>query len=371
MSTFLGKIKLNNLRTKHYYYNFDNEIGECDGDVFIETAKSELAMRNELLPVSEKILKALCFVYKRSMRQNFDKDICKFFYFWLGNILLNKLEKRKRQFYTYIISNIFKSLNSAGNGKVCELPHFYIHENDFDNVKRIFDYSEDYSSYKIQLTEHYPPCNSDYKSYLDAYVETYKKLSDECAATGYHTGYCKEFHYYFQGKDENLLSTWKCNLHENDPRDHDLGEEEKEADDETLKGVEQIPSNSRIESHDVQSDHGLASVGALRAGHFRSAAPGLDTETSLMGRPSSPTDASSPSITSKSITGAVSVAGILVPSYLMYNYTSAGTWINKVLGRKTRTNFNPYTDQFLMANISGPENFYSERSRYNISYRPE
>ncbi|CAG9485615.1 unnamed protein product [Plasmodium vivax] len=369
MSTFLGKTELNILRTKHHYYYFDNEIRNCEGVAFIESAKRELSIRKELLHVSEKILKALCYVYNKSILEGFDKDVCKFFYFWLGNILLNNLEKK--QFYTDIISNIFKSLNSAGNGEVCKLPHYYIHENDFDKIKRIFDYSEDYNNYILQLIEHNPPCSSDYKSYLDTYVDSYKKLREECTSKEQPTGYCKEFHYYFLGKDEKLLSTWKCNLHENDPRDHDLGEEEKEAYDETLKGMEQLPSNSRIGSHGIQSDNGFAILGASHAGHLRPAALGLDTETSLMGRPSSPPDASSPSIASKSITGAVSVAGILVPSYLMYNYTYAGTWMNKVLGRKTRTNFNPYTDQYLMANSSGPENFNSERSRYNISYRPE
>ncbi|CAG9473064.1 unnamed protein product [Plasmodium vivax] len=372
MSTFLGKIKLNNLRTKHYYYNFDNEIGECDGDVFIETAKSELAMWNELLPVSEKILKALCFVYKRSMRQNFDKDICKFFYFWLGNILLNNLEKRKRQFFIDIIVNIFNSLNSAGNGEVCKPPHIYIYENDFDDIKQIFDYSEDYSSYRIQLTEHNPPCNSEYKSYLDAYVNTYNKLRGECAATGYLTGYCKEFHNYFHGKDADLLSTWSCDLQENDPRDKELEEEEEvEDDNETAARIERSSPTFRIGAQDPSFIHIHSSGGAVRDAVHDGPVSSLLQGKSLMGSDSSSPDASSPSIASKSITGAVSVAGILVPSYLMYNYTSAGTWINKVLGRKTRTNFNPYTDQFLMANISGPENFYSERSRYNISYRPE
>ncbi|KMZ83193.1 hypothetical protein PVBG_06029 [Plasmodium vivax Brazil I] len=75
-------------------------------------------------------------------------------------------------------------------------------------------------------------------------------------------------------------------------------------------------------------------------------------------------------MTSKSITGAVSVAGALVPSYLLYNYTPAGNLINKLLGRTTRMNHNPLTEAQLMNNFYPPDQFNSERSGYNISYRP-
>ncbi|VUZ99443.1 PIR protein, partial [Plasmodium vivax] len=230
----------------------------------------------------------------------------------------------------------------------CELPHIYIHENDFDNIKRIFDYSEDYSNYRLHLIGHYPPCNSDYKSYLDTYVETYKKLRDECPSKEQLTGYCKEFHNYFHGKDDDLLSTWKCDLKIDDPRDKEFEEEEEEVEDdgEAATQIEKSSPTFGIGAQGLSFIHRHSSEGAIHT-----AVPDLPVSSLLP--------------------GAVSVAGIFVPFYLMYNYTYAGTWINKVLGRKTRTNFNPYTDQYLMANFSGLENFNSERSRYNIAYSPE
>ncbi|SCA59725.1 VIR protein [Plasmodium vivax] len=374
MNDFLGKKKLGNLRTKYYYDKFDNGWNTCKGNTLYNSSKQELTQRKELHDVSEKILKALCYVYETSMRPGFDNDVCNFLYYWLANILLNNL--KLDHFYSEIIIKLFANLKNDSDSKICNIRTFTtFNKDEFNKVKLIFDFSEDFDTYKSHFSQHNHDCNKNYKEYLDTYITSYNKIRSECITESRDYIYCSAFHHYFNNKNHGLLSTWKCNLSENDPRDLDLEEgveeEEVETDGETVKVLEQLPPNSRRGTHGVQSDNGFASVEASRAGYLRPEAPDLYTGASLMGRPSSPTDNPSPSITSKSITGAVSVAGILVPSYLMYNYTYAGTWINKVLGRKTRTNFNPYTDQFLMANISGPENFYSERSRYNISYRPE
>ncbi|CAI7719433.1 Plasmodium vivax Vir protein, putative [Plasmodium vivax] len=374
MGDFLGRKKLDMLRTKHYYYYFDKEMGSCEDDHSNDKAKEILRKHPELEDISEKILKAICYVRSKSKTKGFNNDICGFLYYWIGDQILKDLTKK--QFFGEIMLTLFKSLNEGDTHEICDYHYYNIHKDNFNNIKLIFDYSEDYNSYEKQIIGHNPPCNQDYKQYLQTYVDSYITFNNKCNVEGLNDNYCEAFRKYFDGKDANLLSTWTCDLKKDDPRDLDLGDEgedqeEQKTVDETLKGMGKFPSRIRIGSQDVQSDHEFSSIRASRLGHFRSAAPGLDTETSLMGRPSSPPDSSSPSIASKSITGAVSVAGILVPSYLMYNYTYAGTCINKVLGKKTRTNFNPYTDQFLMANFSGPENLYSEINRYNISYSPE
>ncbi|VVA00380.1 PIR protein, partial [Plasmodium vivax] len=89
-----------------------------------------------------------------------------------------------------------------------------------------------------------------------------------------------------------------------------------------------------------------------------------------------PADDPTPSTIKKSITSAASAAGVLVPLFLVYHvitiaiFTPAKSWINRLLGRKQMYR-NPYANQVFMANFSMPEDFYSERNRYNIMYRPE
>ncbi|KMZ88724.1 hypothetical protein PVBG_05670 [Plasmodium vivax Brazil I] len=321
-----NKKKLGNLRTNFHYDKLDNGWDICEGNTLYNTSKAELNQHTELHDISEKILKALCYVYKTSMRETFDKDVCNFLYYWLANILLNNL--KLEQFYSEIIINLFANLKNDRDRKICNIRTFTtFNKDEFNKVKLIFDFSEDYDTYKSHFSQHNHDCNKNYKEYLDTYITSYNKIRSDCTTESRNYSYCEAFRYYFNNKNDDLLSTWKCNLKENDPRDLDTeeeGEEEEEAEanGETVKGMEQLPPNSRIGTHGVQSDNGFASVEASRAGYLRPEAPDLYTGASLMGRPSSPTDNPSPSITSKSITGAVSVAGILVPSYLMYNVIS-------------------------------------------------
>ncbi|CAI7724316.1 Plasmodium vivax Vir protein, putative [Plasmodium vivax] len=363
MSNYLGNKKLSNLHTKYYYGKLDEGWNICQDDPFYNTAKEELNEYRELRDDSDKILQALCYVYRTSSRVNFDNNLCNFLYYWLGSVLLNKLEKNI--FFQEIILNLFKNLTND-KGQVCTAPYQYIHTDDFKKVKLIFDCSEDYKSYSTQYIYHNMYCNNEYKTYFNTHMNIYDKFFGECILEGKENKYCEAFKKYFPDRKQNLLSKWTCELQEIDRR-----VEEIEEGDET--GEEDVQSSPRSgeEEQVATLPRGFTDVRVTDAGIPAARSPYFDGAVSEIGSAATPSNDSTTSITSKSITGAASVAGFLVPSYLMYNYTSAGTWINKVLGRKTRTNFNPYTDQYLMANFPGPENFNTERSRYNISYRPE
>ncbi|CAG9485310.1 unnamed protein product [Plasmodium vivax] len=341
----------------HYHLLDDPKWGKCEGESFYNAAKEEISRKRGLQDDSDKILEALCYVYKRSSRVGFDNNLCNFLYFWLGDILLKKLEKE--DFFQEIILKLFKNITND-TGQVCTAPYQYIHRDDFKKVKKIFDCSEDYKIYDIQYVNLNMSCNSKYKSHFNTNMNVYGDFYSECAVEGKVNTYCEAFKKYFPNREKNLLSKWTCNLQEIEPQVEDIKEEDEPGEEEV-----QLSLRSKEEEQGKKLSRGFTDLSVPGAGIPVAQSPYLERADSEIG------SAASPSITSKSITGAVSVAGILVPSYLMYNYTYAGTWINKVLGRKTRTNFNPYTDQYLMANFSGPENFNSERSRYNISYRPE
>ncbi|SCA60092.1 VIR protein [Plasmodium vivax] len=360
MTDILGDDKLGFLQTKYYYKKLDNGLKICNDAKFYNKAKLELSKNSELQGVSEDILNAMCYVYTKSSSENFYKDICKFLYYWLGNVLLNNLNLK--DLYSEIILKLFESLNDGISGKICELPYINIDKDDFKNIKSFFDYSEDYRTYKTQISDSSMLCNDDYKSYLDTHVRMYNSMHKYCKLEVHGNRYCKEFDQFFHASDHYDLSRLSCTLK---PKVQELVEDHEEA----RKHAQEQKQFETPEHDNLHVEKGREE--SPRAVRLSSSASFSDTNIPEI-RSISPTqDGSSSSITSKSITGAASVAGILVPSYLMYNYTYAGTWINKVLGRKTRTNFNPYTDQYLMANFSGPENFNSERSRYNIAYSPE
>ncbi|KMZ96390.1 hypothetical protein PVNG_06301 [Plasmodium vivax North Korean] len=357
------------LRTKHYYYYFDNEIGVCDGDIFNDKAKEILDKHPELKGVSEKVLKALCYVHSKSMISGFDKDICDFLYYWIGDKILNGLTKK--QFFEEIMLTLFKSLNDSGTRKICDFHYNNIYAENFQNIKLIFDYSEDYNSYEKQITGRNTPCNQDYKKYLETYVNSFKIFYDKCTVQQLNYNYCEAFKKYFYGKNTYLLSTWTCDLKINDSRDIEFKEKEEVEDDaDTETQLEEASPRSLMDTQ-----HRLSSQIFSSGREALATVPGmhdstLDGETSIINSNGSSSERNSSTITSKSITGAVSVAGALVPSYLLYNYTPAGNMINKLLGRKTTMNYNPLTEAQLIDNFSHPGSFTSERSRYNVAYRP-
>ncbi|SCA60826.1 VIR protein [Plasmodium vivax] len=363
MDDVLGDEKLRLLPSKIYYENLDKGYSGCENFNFYFNAKTELREYNGLEKVFEQILKALCYVYIQNSRRDSVNDICNFLYYWLGNILLKNLDPKL--LFIEVILKLFTILKNDSNENICKLLYTHNDEDFFKKIKLIFDYTEDYVNYEINLSKHSSFCNEEYHSYLKKYVETYKELYNKCILEGKNDIYCEAFKDYYDNKKHTNLFNWSCTL-KKEPEVPPLREESgRTALPRQLEGIfdrglqsELLQSTTKAEKQQVGELHGQ--------GDHK-----LDTGISETIITASSLDDKSSSITSKSITGALSVAGFLVPSYLMYNYTPAGIWISKLLGTNKGPNLNSYANQELMPNFSMPGDLYSERSRYNISYRPE
>ncbi|CAI7719410.1 PIR protein [Plasmodium vivax] len=362
MGQILGDKQLEVLHTKVYYKSLDSGYGVCEDYDFYSEAEAILSRENDLRNVSNKILRALCYVYTQSSSSHFDNNICKFLYFWLGNVLLSNL--KFKQLFSEIILYLFLSLKDKNSLLVCENPYTYMDKDDFEKIKLIFDCSEDYKGYKEQHHNVIKSCNMNYKTHLDLNIETYDKFYRECQVENHKNEHCKAFKEYFPNNESNLLSKFRCNFN---PEETYPEQPTESYDDES----EQPPAQQRVErvTDQAQLDKTRREV-ALQAETTRSSIYPFNTDISDVYGISELSDGTTSSITSKSITGAVSVAGALVPSYLLYNYTPAGNLINKLLGRTTRMNHNPLMEAQLMNNFYQPEGFNSQRSGYNISYRP-
>ncbi|VVA00304.1 PIR protein [Plasmodium vivax] len=361
MPNYLGDKDIDILNTKYHYGNLDKGWGHCQNYTFYKAAKNILDDNKGLDNDSDKILRALCYVYTKSSREHFDKNICNFLYFWLGDILLKKLEKNI--FFQDIISDLFKTLTN-NNNQVCQLPHYYMYNYEFQDYKLIFDCSEDYKSYEVQHIYPRISCNNNYNTHLEKNTEIYNRFYSECKVQSLSKPYCDTFKKYFPNNESNLLSKFRCNLILSgpDPKKSIENREEESEQPTEKQGVERVTNQAQLD----QTRREIA----LPEDATHSSIYPFKREISDIYGISELSDGTSPSIISKSATGAVSVAGALVPSYLLYRYTPAGNLINKLLGRTTRMNHNPLMEAQLMNNFYQPEGFNSERSGYNISYRP-
>ncbi|KMZ88766.1 hypothetical protein PVBG_05858 [Plasmodium vivax Brazil I] len=311
MEDILGDEKLQLLPSKIYYENLDNGYSVCENSNFYFKAKSVLSDFNGLEKVSEQILKALCYVYTQNSRGNSVNDICNFLYYWLGSILLKNLVTKV--LFTEVILKLFAVLKNDSNDSICKLVYTYIDEDVFKKIKLIFDYTVDYVNYKINLANPNSLCNEKYNSYLRTYVETYKELYDKCILGHQTDKYCRAFEKYYNDGKHTDLYTWTCTL-KKESEVHSLREESRRtALPRQLEGISIGGSQSELLQRTTKEEKQERAVFHGKGDHK------LDTGISETIITAPPSDDKSSSITSKSITGAVSVAGFLVPSYLMYN----------------------------------------------------
>ncbi|KMZ82453.1 hypothetical protein PVIIG_06163 [Plasmodium vivax India VII] len=322
MFNYLGDDELKYLQTIHNYGKLDNGRDHCKYYPFYDAAQRVLDSYYLLKDDSDKILRALCYVYKNSVPDNLYSDMCNFLYFWLGKLLLEKLVTKN--LFHEVILDLFKILTNAKNHQICQLPHYYMNSKEFQDFKSIFDCSEDYKTYCAHLLIPGMPCNNKYKTHLERNKEIYKKFYDECEIENKGYEYCKAFREYFPNKKSNLLSQFNCRLEAKNPTVYQLEEDDI--------GAQELPQEGQM-------------IGKLQRNEKFSAVSEIGV--SPVQHPSSP------------------------DSYVnRVDSQMGGNLINKLLGRTTRTNHNPLMEEQLINNFYQPEQFNAERSGYNISYRP-
>ncbi|SCA83727.1 VIR protein [Plasmodium vivax] len=350
MTIILGNKELNKLPTKINYSNYENGLDDCNRVSSYDSTKERLIKHDGLLNVSDKIMKALCYVYNKSSNSSLDKNICDFLYYWLSDKLLKHLTSSSS--YNTVIGFLYAFLHNAGVNNVCKVLHWSMHEHSFDDIKRMFDYSKDYNTYMTQLTHDNIPCNKNYKNYFQAYVDSYKKLKSECEGIKKSYTYCNDFKTYFSNMDPNLLSTRTCKLVETE-------EQTKQIQEDSSGDERRTQLESKLTEKSVSGGQDSSSVSDL-----------YSSSTGMSINPAPSTSSYSP-ITSKSITAVASTAGFLVPSFLMYKFTPAGTWINKLLGITPNINHIPLKDSGIVEQFPHAGRYSTENGRFNISYSPE
>ncbi|KNA01626.1 hypothetical protein PVNG_05786 [Plasmodium vivax North Korean] len=306
--------KLKLLQTKFYYEKLDNGYSGCEYSNYYEAAETELRKNNGLQKVSDKILRALCYVYRQSWRRDSVNDICNFLYYWLGNILLENLDNNL--LFTEVILKLFSTLKNDSNDNICELVYADIDEDVFKKIKLIFDYTEDYVKYEMDLVNPNRFCNQQYHSHLTTYVKTYKDLYSKCIVEHHTDKYCQAFKKYYDVNKHDHLYNWSCILKEISEAPSMPVKSPVAAHQGQLEGISVGGSQSELSQPTIKAEEQQVSE---LPGHGDHTFNERTSETDIIAAPSG--DKSS-SITSKSITGALSVAGIFVPSYLMYNVIS-------------------------------------------------
>ncbi|SCA59535.1 Plasmodium vivax Vir protein, putative [Plasmodium vivax] len=291
MTNYRGDNDVDILNTKYYYGKLDMGKQGCQNYAFYDKAKTVLDRYNGLHVVSDKILKALCYVYMNSLWSTLDSDLCNFLYFWLGNILLEKLNANF--LFHEVILYLFDTLIDDKYQKICKLPHSLMLKKDFENFKLIFDCSQGYKSYSKHLLSPGMSCSNKYKSYLDTDTNNYKRFYNECEVQKKEYEYCSAFTEYFPDKKSNLLSQFNCTLETKNPTVDQLEEGHKIAQVQPRRQqmIERLQQQQKIS---VVPEGGVSLVE-----HPSSSGSYLNTMNSQTESNSLPSDDTPSSITSK------------------------------------------------------------------------
>ncbi|KMZ94974.1 hypothetical protein PVMG_05643 [Plasmodium vivax Mauritania I] len=243
-----------------------------------------------------------------------DSDICNFLYYWLGDKLLHKL--RPSSLYhnvILILFTIFKKINNRG--QFCTAPTYHNIEEAgfFNDIKLFFDYSKDYDIYIEKLDMQNPPlCNQEYHDFLQKYVTSYKVFQEKCPNGPSPHSYCNAFNKYFHEKNRTKLSNLTCKMQDK------VQEAEKE-----LVAEEPVLQPAQLLVVDPATDVGqFSSVSGQEENIPGSSAYPSSKGTSEFNGVSGHADVSSISKTTKTIATTASVAGFLVPPFLVYNVIS-------------------------------------------------
>ncbi|CAI7719874.1 Plasmodium vivax Vir protein, putative [Plasmodium vivax] len=205
---------IDRLTSKISYYNFDLGDDGCnDVDSFSEI-RAEL--QEQYLfdqNISDKIVRALCFIYKRRTNHQsaFDKDRCSYLYYWLGDKIYSIVHQKT--VFTKIINMIYQVLSQTNMFTTCTALHENIDKNTFIKYKLLFDYSKDHDNIKLNTLNPNTTCDENYKEVIDKYVNTYKDVYSSCYITDEKKYDCEKIFSLFGEKNPSDLKSFICKNH--------------------------------------------------------------------------------------------------------------------------------------------------------------
>ncbi|VVA00238.1 PIR protein [Plasmodium vivax] len=345
MANHLTKGNIDKLTSKIMYSSFEHGQEGCEEHEFYSNLRGAFEQSYkiyDLHKISDKILKALCFIYnrKRNHPADFKEELCWYLYYWLGEKIYPKVQREA--VFSNIIKMIYTELYSnTENFIICNLPDSKINQDIFNKNKVLFDYSKDYVNIYLDTLHGKTTCDYVYKEYIRKYIKMYKEAYSDCYVTKENNFDCNYFSTLFQESQYNTLSSFSCKDRDN------FGvvlDKQKEHEDQEPAPV----LSYRKASFTFPSPHHIAERDADLGTNKHPAGERFP-------RPIEPIqmDDTAEGGSSKTIAGSiVPVLGVSSFSLLLYKVTPVGGYINRLLGRNRNVYnnieymdaFNPYND---------------------------
>ncbi|KMZ76776.1 hypothetical protein PVIIG_05888 [Plasmodium vivax India VII] len=216
MAKHLTKKNLNDFTSKVMYYNFEYEIGDCQNVPFHSDVVDDLNMNPKLKHISQKLVKALCFIYNRKKyhQDNFNNELCSYLYYWIGDKLYANLSTTRD--FSKNINMMYEELNKYNQYIICNPLSTSVDKKTFDRNNILYDFSKDYLNIKIDTAHGETTCDTDYKEYILKYISTYNDAYSNCKGNNQEEYDCDHFNRLFKEHKYQDLSSFSCRYRQND-----------------------------------------------------------------------------------------------------------------------------------------------------------
>ncbi|KMZ89790.1 hypothetical protein PVMG_06058 [Plasmodium vivax Mauritania I] len=211
---FITEEHLKKLTSYYKYSKFEDGESGCEIFPFYSSIKEDLQRYSiyGLHRISDKILKALCFIYnrKRNRQNNFDEEYCSYLYYWLGNKIYPLV--KDEAMFSSIINMIYSELysNITEDFIICKPLNIKINQDIFNKNKVLFDYSKDYEKIELDTVYGNATCDKVYKEYITNYIYIYKEAYSDCNETKENKFDCDTFSKLFNNDQHTKLISFRC-----------------------------------------------------------------------------------------------------------------------------------------------------------------
>ncbi|CAI7721793.1 Plasmodium vivax Vir protein, putative [Plasmodium vivax] len=330
----------------HYDY-FNKEQDFCKNVPYFTDIKDELKKHYVPDHISEKIKRALCFIYnkKKNQQDKFDTELCSYLYYWIGSKIYPVV--KYKILFSKIITMLYEELYSTDFLNTCTALYSDIDKDTFNTYKMLHDYSKDYINIEIDTSHGHTTCDNDYKQFIEKYISIYKETYKDCIREKTKNYDCTKFFSLFGNKSYDDLTSYTCTKVK--PQSFILDEKSENVDRRysssgvNLSGVIYSPKSH---PDTIRSPRAEASTASYPNS-------GSETQHEINRAISPPMEDIAEVSSSKTIAGSVApVLGVSSISLLLYKVTPLGGFIRNFLGRNRNMynpveymdSFNPYSD---------------------------
>ncbi|KMZ94962.1 hypothetical protein PVMG_05631 [Plasmodium vivax Mauritania I] len=218
MGDHLTKDDIKKLTSYYNYSKFEDGKEGCENFDFYSSIRDEISESYPYLKtISENILRALCYIYKKKKDNpgSFEEELCLYLYYWLGNKIYPFV--RNKILFSKIIDMIYGELYSKITDIiVCKPNNPSIDQERFNDNKVLFDYSKDYQYIEIVTAPGTTTCDRIYKDYIEKYKDIYRDAYSNCRGKKDKKYECDKYEEIFNENLYNKLSSFSCRYNEND-----------------------------------------------------------------------------------------------------------------------------------------------------------